>query len=211
MKRKVLFLIIFVSVILYAFGNMAYSFFNVGIITDDVLNVSVSFPGGNLPVFTASSDENISLIVTDADMLVTSENTPAATKRGSVNIYLDGTNVEENSSVTCTFDLVYEDIEGNSYNKYVPSPAAKANNLLEYGISIIEEDGTVVLKETSVDSFKAGDSMVKGLSVSTTENTINKKYIVIATIYNLNVEQNIKNKKYGFKIKTTNVECQVTK
>lgn len=211
MKKTLLSTIVIISIVSYAVGNLAYSFFSVDFDIDTKMDIATIFSGEYIPVFTASSEGNITLDVTTADMLMTDKNTPAATDRGAINIYLEGVNDKDKSKVTCTFDFVYEDLEGDTYTKYAPSPKAKEKNLLEYTIKIVDDKDGIVLAEKSIAEFKTGDTIVSGLSISSDGATVTKDYFVIATIYNLNVEQNITNKKYGFKIKTTNVDCQVTK
>ena len=216
MKKTIFATIIIACVAVFAVGNIAYSYFGTTLNINSNLNVGAIFTGNYTPVFTAESDGSLELSVTDADMLLADadNNNVAVSATGNINITLDAVGDSKNSTATCTFEFVFEDLateNSNGYEKYTPS--SNLNGANEYTIEI-KENNENVLSETSVDKLnQSSNSLVKDKLTITSgaSGVTTKTYTVTAKIYNLNVDQDgIKNKKFGFKIKTTNVNCKMS-
>ena len=76
----------------------------------------------------------------------------------------------------------------------------------------MDENGFNIVVETSVQLLQSRASnnqtiIASGLSISSSGVLTTKIYSVIATIYNLNVVQNIYNKTYSSIVGVTNVTC----
>ena len=164
------------------------------------------------PVFTAYSEGDLTLEVTTADMLNTSANSNnnSIADSASENLYVSliAGGGKDATSVSCTYDLFWK----QSGTAYTPSPNAASAGLMEYTIKVLDENGFNIVVETSVQLLQSRASnnqtiIASGLSISSSGVLTTKIYSVIATIYNLNVVQNIYNKTYSSIVGVTNVTC----
>ncbi len=215
MKKTIFATIIIACVAVFAVGNIAYSYFGANLNITNNLQLGAIFTGDYTPVFTAESEGNLMLTVTDADMLLANvdNNNVAVSATGNINVTLDAVGDEKNSTATCTFKFVFEDLstDGSEYTKYTPS--ANLNGDKEFTVKILDTSNgsSEVVAEKNVSELIGSDNVLSdNLSISAKGSKTTKNYQVVASIYNLNLDQTgIKNKKFGFKIETQAVECKI--
>ena len=214
MKKTIFATILFVSAAIIAVGSVAYSYFASEININNNLNVGTIFSGKYTPVFIAEAEDNLTLNVTDADMLKDDanegNNTVAVSGEGNLTVTLGAVGDANNSTANCTFNLTVEPITGNGYDTYTPSEGV-TNDMKEFTVEITKGDNSQeVLAETQINNNNNKISVSE--SISTTDSTTDavQKYHVKAKIYNLNIDQqNIRNKKFGFKIGVEGTNCTV--
>ena len=194
-NKALLIIIISAVIMLIAVGSFTYAFFSANVTTTNNLNISANISDEYHPVFAAYSDGDLLVSVTTADMLNTSANTNNTTVAdfASENLYvtLIGGGGASNTVATCTFNLKWT----NTGESYTPSPNASSAGLKEYTLKIVDDTGATVFAETAVNELPS--TLATGLSISSTGLLVTKTYTVTATIYNLNVVQNIYNKAYS--------------
>ena len=216
MKKTIFATIIIACIAVFAVGNIAYSYFGANLNIASNLEVGAIFTGEYTPVFTAESTGNLELTVTDADMLLAdaANNNVAVSKTGNINVTLDAVGDEKNSTATCTFKFVFKDLtdaDSSEYAKYTPTAGISGNEFTVKIIDTSNNSNTVVAEKNVSELIKNNDNVLtENLSISATDKKVTKNYQVVASIYNLNVDQTgIKGKKFGFKIETQSVECKV--
>ena len=215
MKKTIITIIIFVIIAIIAFGNATYSYFAADIDLKNILNTEVLFSGTYNPVFTAVSDGDLILKVTDADMLPTESPLVAATKSQNITVTLDDVGDSAGSTASCKYKFIFKDLSSDSpteektYEKYVPSSSIEDQN--EFTIKITNNAGEVIT-ETKVNELTDEQVLKEDLTISSQGESKSEIYTVTATIYNLNADQDdIKNKTYGYKILTQAYDCKVEK
>lgn len=215
MKKSIITTIIIIIIAIIAFGNATYSYFAADIDLGKILNTEVLFSGTYNPVFTAVSDGDLILKVTDADMLHTDTNLVAATKSQTITVTLDDVGDSAGSTASCNYKFIFKDLSSDSsteektYEKYVPSSLASGQN--EFTIKITNNAGDVIT-ETKVNDLTNDQVLKDGLTITAQGVAKSEVYTVTATIYNLNADQDdIKNKTYGYKILTQAYDCKVDK
>ena len=200
MKKTIFATILFVSAAIIAVGSVAYSYFASEININNNLNVGAIFSGNYTPVFIAEADNEISLNVTDADMLKDEtnggNNTVAVSGEGNLTVTLGAVGDANNSTANCTFNLTVEAITGGDYTTSTPS-SNLTDGTKEFTVEITKdgEESSKVLEETQISNNDKKIS--ESLSIETTNgnNDATETYHVKAKIYNLNVDQS------GIKIK----------
>ncbi|MBE6155486.1 MAG: hypothetical protein E7164_01870 [Firmicutes bacterium] len=211
--KTVMIAVVSVIVMIITVTSFTYAFFTAKVSTLNNLSINATISDEYSPVLTAYPSGDLSVMVTSADMLDTgasSDNTSIGdSAKQNLYVTLSAGGGQANSSVTCTYDLVWKDTSAASY---VPSPNAVSENLKEYTIKVIDNTGSVIYAENGVDTMLSSAvnnelTLATGLSIVSSGTMTTKTYTVIATIYNLNVVQNIYNKTYSSMIGVTNVTC----
>lgn len=190
-----------IVVVIAIVAGFTYGFFSVDTTVNELLNVSAIFTGDLEPVFLARSDGPLVIEVPSDNV---------ATGVSKINIELTGaisSDNDEKVNTTCSFDLIYEE-NNKGYDKYVPSFGVSLNNLKEYTLKI-ESNGKEVYAEKQISELADGETLAKNLKITSDGSLTTRVYDITASVYKLNLEQTIFNKKYSFNIKVGNVDCQV--
>lgn len=201
-SKLIVTVIIFVLAASGTLASFTYAFFTVNVESNNILNIAAIFDGEDAPVFLAHSDKGIEINVTQASMLESEKNSLA--KSVTANLSVELTPSTNGKSVTCTYDLVFS-ASSEGFDTYVPSPIVNENDLKEFTLKITS-DSNDVLSETQVDKLTSNIATGQSITASGT-NTQKKIYEVTASIYNLDIEQNIFNKKYKLTVKVANPSC----
>jgi len=197
-------------VLLVVIAAFTYAYFTANTIVGNNLIITANVSDAALPIFTAYSSGDLEVMVTTSDMLDTgaeSTNTIVADSDTQV-LYVNLIGGSSNEPVTCTFDIYWENTGAN----YVPS-ANVTSDLKEFTLKISDPQGNTVMNETRVDTLQSNVDannryvVSQGQSITSTGSLTEKKYIVMAQIYNLNVVQTIYNSAYSSRISVTNIEC----
>lgn len=196
--------------VLVVVATFTYAFFTANTTIGNNLTITANVSDEMVPVFNAYSIDSLELLVTTADMLNTGANTSntSIADADTQTLFVSLIAGSEENEASCTFDLYWKNLGAT----YVPSTALTAS-LKEYTIGIIDETGDTVYAETRVDTLQElMDSnnevtLVTGATISSTGTLTEKRYVVTARIYNLNIDQNIYNTTFSSRIGVRNVGC----
>lgn len=189
-------------VALMCLSAFSYAYFAVNSTPTNSLNIVASVSGDYLPVFTASSSGNLSLNITDADMMNNAADTNNTTIAGTANqtLKVTMTGGSSSKSATCSFDFVWTNT-GTAY-----SPSSGLGSLKEYTIKIMDGN-TSVYSENQISNLTSG-STIKSTSITSSGTSVTKNYVVTVTVYNLNLLQSIAGKTYSSRVDIKNVVCR---
>ncbi|MBE6148077.1 MAG: hypothetical protein E7167_00995 [Firmicutes bacterium] len=208
-KKNFVLVIISAIIMLIVVGSLTYAYFTADVTANNTLNITSNISSGYRPVFTAYPDGNLALLVTTADMLdgdASNDYTAigdTASQRYNVTLLANG--------ATCTYSLYWTE---SSEFAYVPSPNATNAGLKEYTIKVVDSTGKTVLAETPVTTLQARANankesiLASNLSITSYDSAVTEVYTITATIYNLDVVQNIYNKNYTSYVGVTGITCE---
>lgn len=212
-KKSFVLVIMSALIMLIMVGSFTFAYFTAEVTANNTLKITANVGDSIYPVFVAYPEGNLDVVVTTADMLSTgasSDNTTVGdSAEQTLYVELLAGGGEENTSETCTFDLLWKDTGA----VYVPSPNASSANLSEYTIKVVDQNGNTVVAETRVnDLISSSDAnrqvvIAEDLSITSSGVLVQQTYKITSTIYNLNVSQNIYNQKYSSVLSVTGIEC----
>ena len=157
--------------LLITIASFAYAYFSANITLNQNLNVITNFSDEFTPVFTATSNGNLELYVSTADMLqsgaASGNTTVAAQANQSINVVFIGGGGSGNSSKTCTFDFVWTS-SGTAY-----TASSGLGSLKEYTLKITDNTGATVLAEKQVSTMTSG-SKIASSSITSSGTEVNK-------------------------------------
>lgn len=186
-----------------AISSFTYAFFSVDLDAKNILNIAASFSEIGSPVFMGYTDKDITMNVTAASML--EGNGPSVASSASANLTAELTGGSDNRSVTCLYDIYFEATK-SGYDTYVPSNGVAENDLMEYTLTIMQGENSV-LEETPINKLTSGSHIVVDESITSSGETTKKIYKVTSTIYNLDINQTIYGKKFVIVLKIDNPRC----
>ena len=200
-KQGVVFVLISSLVLLIVIFSFSYAFFTANTSQSNPLLVTASISNDIVPIFTATSSGDLTLTVTDADMLSGSadNSTTSLTANQTITVSLLGGSSSNQAS--CSFSFTWTNL-GTTY-----TPTSGIGALKEYTLKIVDSNSTPVVNETNISNLTSGGVIKSGLSITSNGAQTNKVYTVIVSVYNLNMAQTINNNTYSSRVSVTNVSC----
>ena len=200
-RQSVIFIFISILILLVTIFSFTYAYFSANITQNNSLSVTASISNSIVPIFTASSSDDLVLSVSDADMLSTEANNSSAVKSASQTINVSLLGGSSSSMASCTFSFVWYNVG----TQYVPTSGL--GSLKEYTLKIVDSSSTAVVNETNISNFTSGNAIGTTQTITSNGTLNTQTYTATVSVYNLNMAQTINGKNYASRVTVGNVVC----
>ena len=200
-RQSVIFIFISILILLVTIFSFTYAYFSANITQNNSLSVTASISNSIVPIFTASSSDDLVLSVSDADMLSTEANNSSAVKSASQTINVSLLGGSSSSMASCTFSFFWYNVG----TQYVPTSGL--GSLKEYTLKIVDSSSTAVVNETNISNFTSGNAIGTTQTITSNGTLNTQTYTATVSVYNLNMAQTINGKNYASRVTIGNVVC----
>lgn len=192
-KNYVLLTIIAIAVLLVSVIGATFAYFASTTSIDAQAKLTAR-TSSQAAVFTSSSDKNIDINITTANMLEANGGPTVVAGQDTAKLTV---NLTGEGSTSCTYNISYT----KTGDTYTPTAGQEGKEFLISGLS--DKSGNPTMAETGYENISA--NVITGATISAGETTV---WTFTAKIYNLGVNQSgLINKTYTGSFKVSSVTC----